>query len=520
LPETRALLVYPRFSPHSFWNYRSTCELVGAKYPATPLGLITVAAMLPKNWTLKLVDCNAAPLEDRDLDWADVVLTGGMLPQQRETLKVIDAAHAHGKRVVVGGPDVTSSPQIYASADFRVLGEAEEVLGEFLDAWSAGAPGGVFKANGFPDVTKSPVPRFDLLHFDHYVHVGVQFSRGCPFNCEFCDIIELYGRVPRTKADDQMLRELDALYALGYRGHIDFVDDNLIGNKRRVKEFLTGLGRWLDAHGRPFEFSTEATINLADDPELLRLMKETNFFAIFVGIESPDTDTLIHMQKRQNTRRELQASVEKIYAAGIFVNAGFILGFDTEQDRVAEGMIQCVEDTSIPVCMAGLLYALPNTQLQRRLTKEGRLHPDRLPSDDDADQCTSGLNFDTIRPRARVLADYRTVLEAIYKPSAYFARVRRVGRRLDCSKKELRMPLRHIWRDLRSFVRMAWRMGVRDGSVRREWWKTTIDAALHNPRALRYVGAMTALYLHMGPFSQFVSRRLSDEIRALDRQAA
>jgi hypothetical protein len=327
--------------------------------------------------------------------------------------------------------------------------------------------------------------------------------------------------VPRTKTDDQVLRELDALHALGYRGHVDFVDDNLIGNKRRVKEFLTRLGGWLELRRHPFEFSTEATINLADDAELLRLMKETNFFAIFVGIESPDPDTLVHMQKRQNTRRVLQESIEKIYAAGIFVNAGFILGFDTEQKSVAAGMIQCVEDTAIPVCMTGLLYALPNTQLTRRLAKEQRLHPDhdRVGSDDDADQCTSGLNFDTLRPRARVLADYRAVLDAIYQPAAYFSRVRRVGMQLDCSSKRLRQPLRHVWRDLRSFGRMAWRLGMKERQVRGHWWRTMAGCALRNPRAIRYVGAMSALYLHMGPFARFVSSRLAVEIDRLDQPA-
>jgi hypothetical protein len=515
-----ALLVYPRFNPNSFWNYQATCDLAGAKYPAGPLGLITVAALLPASWRLKFVNCNTERLEERDLDWADLILTGGMLPQQRDTLRIIDAAHTHGKPVVVGGPDVTSSPHVYADVDFAVLGEAEGILGQFLDAWASGAERGVFVAKGFPDITMSPVPRFDLLKFDQYLHVGVQFSRGCPFNCEFCDIIELYGRVPRTKTNQQMLQELDALYALGYRGHVDFVDDNLIGNKKRLKEFLPDLKRWLEWRRHPFEFTTEATINLADDAHLLQLMKETNFFAIFVGIESPDTDTLIHMQKRQNTRRVFQTSIEQIYRAGIFVNAGFILGFDTEHAGVASAMIQCIEDTAIPVCMTGLLYALPNTQLTRRLRKEGRLHPDhdRVTTEDDADQCTSGLNFRTLRPRQDVLADYRTVLDRIYDPADYFARVRRVGRQLDCSKKRLRMPPRHVWRDVRSFVRMAWRMGVRDRDVRRHWWRAMVDCALHNPGALRYVGAMVALYLHLGPFARFVSERLTAQITAIESE--
>ncbi len=508
------LLVYPRFNAASFWNYEATCEIVGGKQPGAPLSLITVAALLPASWKLKFVDCNIEPLDEDDLAWADVVFTGGMLPQQRDALRIIAAAHACSKPVVIGGPDATSSPYVYADAEFRVLGEAEGILDEFLEAWASGAEHGTFEAKGFPDVTKSPIPRFDLIQFDQYLNVGVQFSRGCPFTCEFCDIIELYGRVPRAKSDPQMLSELDALYDLGYRGHVNFVDDNLVGNKKRLKQFLPHLRGWLQQRRYPFEFSTEASINLADDPELLRLMKEANFFTVFVGIESPDTDTLVHMQKRQNTRRVLQESVEKIYQAGMFVTAGFILGFDTEQGSVAAGMIQCIEDTAIPVCMAGLLYALPNTQLTRRLIREGRLYPDhdRLLSDTDADQCTSGLNFRTLRPREAILADYRSVLEHTYAPANYFARVRRVGRQLDCSEKRLDMPVRHLWRDLRTFFRLLWRMGVQDADVRRHWWRTFIDCVLHNPRALRYVGAMIALYLHLGPFARSVSQRLTAEI--------
>jgi hypothetical protein len=516
-PDTcKALLVYPRFNPNSFWHYQETCDLVGAKYSMAPLGLITVAALLPSSWTLKFVNRNTEVLDDSDLAWADVVLTGGMLPQQRDTLRIIAAAHAHGTPVVVGGPDVTSSPHVYTDAEFQVLGEAEGIVDEFLQAWSAGAERGVFQAKGFPDVAKSPVPRFDLLKFDQYLTVGVQFSRGCPFNCEFCDIIELYGRVPRTKDHAQMLRELDTLYALGYRGHVDFVDDNLIGNKRRVKEFLPHLQGWLRTHGDPFEFTTEATINLADDAELLALMRDSNFFAIFVGIESPDTATLLHMQKPQNTRRVLQQSIEKIYGAGIFVHAGFIVGFDTERGGVSAGMVQCIEDTAIPGCMIGLLYALPNTQLTRRLFKEGRLHPshDRPLTDEDADQCTSGLNFDTRRPRVDVLADYRTVLDRVYAPAAYFARVRRVGRQLGCSRKQFRLAFRQQLLEARTFVRMAWRMGVRNAEVRRHFWHTFIDCALHNPRALRYVGSMVALYLHFGPFARYISTRLTAAIDA------
>src|SRR6516165_8881675 len=373
----RVLMIYPMFVPNSFWNYTEACELIGAKYPAAPLGLITVAAMLPKHWDIRLVNRNTEPLTDADLDWADLVMIGGMLNQQPDFIYLIDLAHLHGKPVCVGGPDVSSSPHLYADADFQVIGEAEQVMAHFIAAWESGERKGVFIAEKFKiDVTQSPMPRYDLIKFDHYLFIGVQYSRGCPFTCEFCDIIELYGRVPRTKTTAQMLAELDALHALGYRGHVDFVDDNFIGNKKALKAFLPHLAEWQRAHDQPFEFSTEASVNLADDQALLDMMKAANFFLVFVGIESPDPDSLVAMKKKQNTRRDLVESIHRIYRAGMFVTAGFIVGFDSEKVSIAEAMIEFIEDSAIPVCMVGLLYALPNTQLTRRLAHEGRLHLD------------------------------------------------------------------------------------------------------------------------------------------------
>ena len=289
----RVLLIYPGFVPNTFWNYQATCELFNVRYPAAPLGLITVAAMLPQTWEVRLVDRNVEELQDEDILWADLVMTGGMINQQPDCLGVIDRCHALGKLVVVGGPDVTSSPHLYRTADFQVLGEAEDIIKDFIAAWERGERSGVFQAQKFQvDVTTTPMPRYDLLKFDRYFYICVQYSRGCPFTCEFCDIIELYGRVPRTKTNEQILAELDYLYRLGYRGHVDFVDDNLIGNKKAVKKFLPELKAWLQARDYPFEFSTEASINLADDDALLRMMTEANFFAVFVGIESPDPETL------------------------------------------------------------------------------------------------------------------------------------------------------------------------------------------------------------------------------------
>ena len=505
-------MIFPRFNASSFWNYTATCELTGARYPAAPLGLITVAALLPKAWEIRLVNRNTEALTNDDFDWADLVMTGGMLPQRNDARCIIEMCRASEKPVVVGGPDVTSSPSFYSAANFQVLGEAEEIMGDFLAAWRSGATQGVFEApTGQTNITKSPLPRFDLLKLNHYLHVGIQFSRGCPFNCEFCDIIELYGRVPRTKTNEQVLAELDALFALGYRGHVDFVDDNLIGNKKALKKFLPDLKCWMNEKNFPFEFSTEASINLADDAELLLAMKETNFFAVFVGIESPDPDSLVMMQKKQNTRRNLQQSVAKIYGAGIFVNAGFIVGFDSEKGSIADGMIECIEDTAIPICMVGLLYALPTTQLTRRLFAEGRLY-----ADDDlansGDQCTAGLNFETKRARRDVLSDYKAVLEAIYDPVAYFGRVQRVGRMLKRSRSH-----RMIRGDLRSFARLLWRIPGAGPGVRRQFWNTMLDCIIHNPRALPYLIMIMALYLHIGPFARQVIAEIDREIENVDQ---
>jgi len=518
----RVLLVYPRFVAPSFWNFPAVCELAGARYPTAPLGLITVAAMLPASWDLRLIDRNVEDLTPADIDWADLVLTTGMLPQQPDTLEVIELVRRHGKPVAVGGPDVTSSPDVYAQADFRVLGEAELVIDAFVGAWHAGQRQGLFEAEKFKaDVTRTPIPRFDLLDFKNYLFVGVQYSRGCPYTCEFCDIIELYGRVPRTKTNEQMLAEIEALYNLGYRGHLDFVDDNFVGNKKAIKRFLPALTQWQREHGYPFEFTTEASINLADDDQLLQLMRAANFIGVFIGIESPDTDTLVSMQKKQNTRRSLAASVHKIYAAGMFVTAGFILGFDSEKSSVAEGMVASIEQTAIPVCMVGLLHALPGTQLTRRLTREGRLFAGNRTWTRTARRADwyaeGGLNFDTARPRRDILADYVQVLERIYHPDAYFARVKHVGRHLRLPPPEGFLPLTPG--ELFMALGLSWYLLRQQPRLIGRFWATARDCFVHNPAALKSVLMLMALYIHLGPFAATVAQALKTQIARLDEGA-
>jgi len=517
-PKARnVLMIYPRFTNESFWNYRESCEVFGAKYPTIPLGLITVAGMLPREWNVRLVNLNTEDLSDADLQWADLVMSGGMMFQQPSTLDVIELCRSRGKPVAVGGPDVSSSPHLYERANYRVVGEAEGAIDKLIDAIESGSNEGLFEAPKYQiDITQTPKPRFDLLKFDQYMHIGVQFSRGCPFTCEFCDIIELYGRVPRTKATAQMLAELDALYELGYRGHVDFVDDNLIGNKKAVKAFLPHLIKWLEERDFPFEFSTEASLNLADDPELLGLLKKANFFAVFVGIESPDTETLVAMRKKQNTRRSIPESIHRIYRYGIFVTAGFIVGFDSEKGSVAEPIIELIEDCAISMSVIGLLWALPNTQLSQRLAREGRLYVDaEVAPEGTHDQLVSGLNFETKRPRVDLLRDLRQVLATVYSPEVYCDRIDRLVSLLDCSGRRIEMPKG----DMRSkigTVELVQKILHGMPEHRDRFWRTFTNCLNTNPGAVRTVLTLIGFYLHIGPYTRFAVAQLDKQIEALE----
>jgi radical SAM superfamily enzyme YgiQ (UPF0313 family) len=517
----RILMIYPRFSAATFWNFSDACKLVGARYPAAPLGLITLAAMLPKTWDIRLVNRNTEELTEADIAWADLVLTGGMLAQQVDTLELIDLCHAAGKPVAIGGPDPTSSPHVYAKADFQVLGEVEGIIGDFVAAWEAGDRNGVFTAPKFTiDITTTPIPRFDLLKFEHYLYIGLQYSRGCPFTCEFCDIIELYGRVPRTKTIPQILAELQALYDHGYRGHVDFVDDNFIGNKKNLRILLPLLKTWLEERDYPFEFSTEASINIADDDDLLQAMRDANFFAIFVGIESPDPATLVQMKKKQNTRRNIAECVHKIYSYGMLVTAGFIVGFDTEKASMADAMVAFIDETSIPVCMVGLLYALPGTQLTRRLASEGRLHENHdVVTREFGDQCTAALNFDPKRPLREILSDYRQILEQIYSPEAFTARLSKLASMLDRSGHRNTLSDGDI-RKSHGGIDMLYGIINKLPHARESLWKTFVEVGKTNPAALRYIVILMAFYLHLGPFSRQVIDQLDERIAELDAEQA
>ena len=321
-------------------------------------------------------------------------------------------------------------------------------------------------------------------------------------------------RAPRrtTRCSPSSKRSISS----GYRGHVDFVDDNLIGNKKAIKAFLPTLEKWIEQHDYPFEFTTEASLNLADDGELLAMLKRSNFFAIFVGIESPDTETLIAMRKKQNTRRSIAESVHKIYHAGMFVTAGFIVGFDTERGSVAEPMIELIEESAIPIAMVGLLYALPNTQLTRRLAREGRLHVDHdsAPASK-GDQCTAGVNYETKRSRLEILRDYRQILERIYDPDAFCGRLERLSAMLDCSGRRKELPEGDIRRRL-STINMVHELLSRLPEGRERFWKAFTTCMSKNPQSVRAIVTLMAFYLHVGPYSRYVMKQIDRQIEDLE----
>jgi radical SAM superfamily enzyme YgiQ (UPF0313 family) len=482
-----------------------------------------MAALLPVEWELRLLDLNTATLDDADIDWADLVFIGGMLPQQPRFLRLIERVHSRGKKVVAGGPDPTSQPEVYRSADYLVLGEAECSLPPFLADLARGARGGTYVSAEKPDVTKTPVPRFDLLELKNYLMIGVQFSRGCPFNCEFCDIIELYGRTPRTKTPQQIVTELDTLYRLGHRGHVDFVDDNFIGHKVKAKEILRAVRDWSNDHGHPFFFSTEASINLADDDELLGLMQDLDFRYVFVGIESADTAVLRSMHKQPNLQRNIVEDLHRIYRHGIVVNGGFILGFDGETSDSARQMLDVIERGKIVMSMIGLLFALPNTQLTRRLREERRLLEDNgrlseVRETTEVDQTTSGLNFIPQRPGAEILGDFLHVLKAAYSTGNYFDRCLSLSKAL-----AIHYRFKPVWRRKvrygMAFLHIVVKLGLRP-STAYYFWRNLLVVLFTRISALEIVVNLMAMHLHFRPQTEFVSGVMARNIQRLQAGAA
>ena len=420
----RLLLVYPEFPP-SYWGFRYAIELMDKRSSMPPLGLLTVAAMIPPRFELRLVDVNVAQLTDQDLDWADLVLTSSMVVQRRSLQEVIVRSNCRGKPVAVGGPHPTSCADEIAGADYYLLDEVEETFPLFLADWEAGRAQRLYRPERKPVLTTTPVPRFDLLDLGAYSSMALQFSRGCPFDCEFCDITKLFGRVPRTKSNPQMLAELDALYDLGWRGPVFLVDDNFIGNRREALRLLPDVAAWQRARAHPFDLFTEASVNLAQHEPLMDAMVAAGFSMVFLGIESPNPEALRQTRKSQNVKRDeddfLLRAVRTIQRKGLEVSGGFILGLDADGPEVFDAQIEFIQAAGIPRAMVGLLTALRGTDLHARYASEGR-----LVGEASGNNVEIALNF---RPQLapEVLIDgYRRVLATLYAPSikSYFARCR------------------------------------------------------------------------------------------------
>ena len=416
-----ALLVYPDHPP-SYWGINYALELLGAKAAFPPLGLLTVAAMFPPEYDLRVVDMNVSPLEDSDLDWADMVFTSTMIVQRESLRTVIERCNRAGVPVVAGGPYPTACHEEIAGVDHFVLDEAEETFARFLQDLEAGRAKPMYREPRKPDVTRTPIPRFDLVELADYHAMCVQFSRGCPFDCEFCDITKLYGRVPRTKSPEQMVEEFEALYRLGWRGYLFLVDDNFIGNKRDALKLLPAIAQWQRAHGYPFRLFTEASVNLARMESVMDAMISAGFNGVFLGIETPNPKALAITKKPQNiSTREpdyLLNAVRKIQHKGMQVMGGFILGLDGDDERVFGSQIQFIQDAGIPMALVGMLTALKGTDLYHRMQAEGRL------LDVPAGTSTTTLNFVPQMDPAKLIEGYLRVNSTVYDPTLenYFER--------------------------------------------------------------------------------------------------
>ena len=457
----KVLLVNPEF-PDTYWSFRHALPFISKRCAFPPLGLLTVSALLPRVWQRRLVDLNTQALKSSDIAWADMVFVTAMLVQKESLHKVVARCKAMGKRVVLGGPYVTTTIEDLPQADHIFIGEAETTLPQFVEDLKRGEPKRTYQATERPPLCTTPVADFQLADSKRYSAMSVQYSRGCPFNCEFCDIIEIYGRVPRTKSNQQMLSEFDALLKLGWRGTLFIVDDNFIGNKKNVRRLLPELADWQERNGYPFSLLTEASINLADDDVLLSEMQRAGFHRVFLGIETPVEESLKEAQKTQN-RGNMVESIKKIQHYGMEVMAGFIVGFDNDPDDIFQRQIDFIRESAIPLAMVGLLQALPDTQLWRRLSREGRLL-----GDSSGNNTNCSLNFVPKMDPSRLIEGYQSIMRTIYKPSEYYKRALDSLKRT--SERVSEPEQTSIFSAIAAMTRVALKLGVLDRE-RKEFWR-------------------------------------------------
>ncbi|MFQ6037029.1 MAG: B12-binding domain-containing radical SAM protein [Candidatus Aminicenantales bacterium] len=470
----RILLVYPEY-PDTFWSFKHALKFISKKASFPPLGLLTVAAMLPAGWELKLVDMNVCSLADDDLRWADFVFLSAMTVQKASARKVIRRCGALGVPVVAGGPLFSTAHEDFPEVDHFVLNEAELTLPPFLDDLKKGRPGRVYASADWPDITRTPAPRWDLVDMKKYATMSIQYSRGCPYNCEFCDIIVLNGHTPRTKKGTQLLAELEGLYRRGWRGGVFFVDDNFIGNRKKLKtEILPSLIGWMQGKRFPFHFLTEASINLADDPDLMDMMVEAGFRRVFIGIETPDEASLSECNKLLNTNRDLVACVRKIQKHGLEVQGGFIVGFDSDTPSIFERQIRFIQKSGIVTAMVGLLNAPRGTRLYQRLKEEGRLLREITGCNTDF-----SLNFIPRMNRETLIRGYQRILDTIYRPKHYYRRVQTFLENYHPGKIKEKVSFKACY--ILAFLKSVWVLGIK-GRERFHFWRLLLWTLFRRPR--------------------------------------
>jgi radical SAM superfamily enzyme YgiQ (UPF0313 family) len=469
----KILLVYPHY-PDTFWSFRHALKFIGRKASFPPLGLLTVAAMLPAEWEKRLVDMNVRSISDEELAWADYVFISAMTIQRKSAQDLIDRCLRLGVKTVAGGPLFTACHDDYPEVDHLVLGEAELTLSPFLADLRNGGARHLYAANQWADLTKTPIPLWSLIDVRNYAAMNIQYCRGCPFDCEFCDITALFGRRPRSKTKAQLIAELDSLFLRGWRGAVFFVDDNFIGDKGKLKrEVLPAIIDWMEEKKRPFYFYTEASIDLADDPRLMELMVRAGFEEVFIGIETPYEDSHAESGKVQNRNRDLLASVKSIQNAGLQVHGGFIVGFDSDPPSIFDKQILFIQESGIVTAMVGLLSAIRGTRLHKRMSQEGRLLGDGTGNNTAID-----LNFVPRMKTDDLIGGYRTILDTIYSPKNYYQRVIRLLREY----RPLHLGKFHLQR---GYVGALFKSVIMLGVIGRErfhFWKLFFWSLARRPR--------------------------------------
>jgi len=484
----KILLVYPKYD-ETFWSFKKILNIINKKCAFPPLGLITVSAMLPKEWERKMVDLNFETLTDEDIIWADYVFLSAMIVQKESSDTVIQRAKELGTPIVAGGPLFTTGWEGYSHVDHLFVGEVEELISGFVNDIKQGVPKRKYTCESFPNICKSPIPDWDLIDIDKYNSLCIQFSRGCPFNCEFCDIVKLNGRVPRTKSIEQVIDEMEVIYSKGYRGGVFFVDDNFIGNKGKLKkEHLPAIIDWQKKKNYPFSFNTQVSVNLADDEELMQLMVDAGFTAVFVGIETPDPAGLAECSKLQNQNRNLIESVKKMQIMGLEVQGGFIVGFDSDTANIFQRQIDFIQSSGIVTAMVGLLTALPKTRLYQRLKDTKRLISETYANN--TNELT--LNFVPKMDRKLLIEGYKNIIDNIYAPKFYYERIKTFISNYKPPRRSLQKPkLYHI----KALFASLWLLGIKDRG-RKYFWKLLAWSIFKHPRKFPYAIGFSIVGIH------------------------